>query len=310
MTILFASPDWRKFSKPFEIAFKETGINYADITIDLKTDKNEVEFIIYSPNSDLKDFSEFNNLRAVLNLWAGVEEIVNNTTLKKPLVRLVDDGLTQGMREWCMAHVLRHHLSVDKHIMQQDGLWRSDFCPPLAFERCIGILGLGELGSQVAKSLAHIGFKTIGWSQTEKELLNVRCYTGRRGLEKVLKKSEILVLLLPLTPTTKFIISSNTLSLLPKGAILINPGRGLLINDNDLINSLNNEHISHATLDVFENEPLPAKHPYWLHPKVTVTPHIAATTRHNSTSRTIAKSIIQIRNNQKPKGLVDPTKLY
>ncbi len=310
MTILFASDGWEIYREPLKQAFDEFGINFKEVTTNQNLNKADIEFIIYSPKSGLSDFSGFSNLKAVLNLWAGVDEIVSNSTLECTLVRMIDDGLTQGMNEWCMAHVLRHHLSIDHHIKHQDGLWRSDFCPPLASERCVGVLGLGELGSTVAKSLAQVGFKVVGWSQTEKMLTDVRSYTGMPGLERVLKKSELLILLLPLTPATKFIINAYTLALLPKGAIIINPGRGLLVNDYDLLNALNNEQLSHATLDVFDTEPLPTKHPYWLHPKVTVTPHIAAATRPKFSSKSIAKNIVRIRNGRKPKGLVEVAKLY
>ena len=310
MTILFAAPNWEKYKKYFELSFTAFGLNYRDIITSVNTNENDIEFIIYSPASSLCDFSKFRNLKAVLNLWAGVDEVVNNQTLKRPLVRLIDEGLRQGMVEWCLAHVLRHHLSIDTHIKAQDGVWRSDFVAPLASNRNIGILGLGELGTSVAKSLAGIGFNVFGWSQTQKNFKAVKSFYGQIGLEKVLQVSEILILLLPLTPRTRFLINAKTLANMPRGSTLINPGRGLLIRDHDLLTFLDNNHLKHATLDVFAIEPLPREHRYWSHPKVTVTPHIAAATRPASTATSITKSIMDIRNGKTPIGLVNRSKFY
>ena len=168
MSILFASPDWPKYEQHFKTAFKKNKLNFDEITTDIKTDRSRVEYIIYSPTSELHDFSPFMNVKAVLNLWAGVEDIIKNQTLDKPIIRLVDDGMKQGMVEWCLAHVLRHHLGIDNHTKNQDGIWRSNVIPPLANEINIGVLGLGALGAAVAQSLALIGFRVTGMSKTKK----------------------------------------------------------------------------------------------------------------------------------------------
>lgn len=310
MTILFASPKWQEYRIFLKDAFEENELDFNEVTIDQGIEPSTVEFIIYSPDSSIEDFSPFKNIKAVLNLWAGVEDIIHNKTLIKPLVRLVDNGMKQGMVEWCLAHVLRHHLSTDLHVKNQDGIWRSDTVPPLATGVNVGILGLGALGSSVAKALSSIGFKVQGWSQTKKDIANVESFAGFEGLTKVLSSAQILILLLPLTPNTKFIINSKTVKLLPRDAIIINPGRGLLINDDALLEALNSGQVSHATLDVFSKEPLSPKHPYWEHPKVTVTPHIAAHTRPQSSADTLAKSILQIRRGEIPVGLVNPKTFY
>ena len=304
MPILFASPKWNEYRVFLKTAFNNYGVDFNEVTTDQQIDRASIEFIIYSTDSSLKNFSHFTNMKAVLNLWAGVEDIIHNKTLNKPLIRLVDEGMKQGMIEWCLAHVLRHHLLTDIHVKNQDGIWRSSTVPPLATDVTVGILGLGALGTAVAKALSSIGFKVNGWSQTQKTIAKVESFSGPDGLPK------ILILLLPLTPNTKFMINSQTLKLLPKDAVIINPGRGPLINDTDLLETLNSGHISHATLDVFSTEPLPTTHPYWSHPKVTVTPHIAAHTRPQSSADTIAKSILKIRGGGMPVGLVDPTKFY
>jgi glyoxylate/hydroxypyruvate reductase A len=204
---------------------------------------------------------------------------------------MVDKGLTQGMKEWVLGHVMRHHLGIDLHIFGQDGQWRDRSAPPLASDRTITILGLGALGAECANTLARLGFKVRGWSLTKKSIDNVACHHGFKGLEKSLFGSEIVVLLLPSTADTENIINQRTISFLSKNAIIINPGRGTLIDEKALLKSLDDEKIAHATLDVFRQEPLPADHLFWRHPKITVTPHIASETRPSTASQVIATNI-------------------
>ena len=160
--ILFAarSESWGRYQTPLTRALERTGLAY-----DLRPDfvPEQVDYIVYAPNSSVQDFSAYPRLKAVLNLWAGVEDVVGNPTLKVPLARMVDHGLTQGMVEWVTGHVLRHHLGMDAHITNQDGVWRKDV-PPLAQDRRVTVLGLGELGQACATSLATLGFAVSGWS--------------------------------------------------------------------------------------------------------------------------------------------------
>ena len=156
---------------------------FEEIVTDLETNNSDIEFIIYEPNSGLKDFSRFENCKAILSLWAGVEDLITNKTLKQPLIRLVDAGMKQGMVEWCLAHVLRHHLGTDIHVKNQDGVWRSNFIPPLANEVTIGVLGLGWLGSAVAEALSNLGFNVNGWSESEKTIANVNSYFKLENLK-------------------------------------------------------------------------------------------------------------------------------
>jgi glyoxylate/hydroxypyruvate reductase A len=203
---------------------------------------------------------------------------------------MVDDGLTEGMVEWVVGHVLRHHLGMDQDILRRDAKWEPHI-PPLARDRKVGVLGLGALGGACAQALAGLNFDVAGWSRRPKEIAGVASYNGDEGLATVLARSEILVLLLPRTPQTENLLNAGTLALLPKGAVVINPGRGPLIDDDALLAALDAEQIGHATLDVFRTEPLPAGHPFWAHPGVTVTPHIASETRPDSASRVIAENI-------------------
>ena len=204
---------------------------------------------------------------------------------------MVDEGLTQGMKEWVLGHVMRYHLGIDLHIFGQDGQWRDWSTPPLASHRTVTILGLGALGAECANALAKVGFKVRGWSLTEKSICNVICHHGFKGLEKSLFGSEIVVLLLPSTRATENIINKKTISYLSKNAVIINPGRGTLIDETALLKSLDDGKLAHATLDVFRQEPLPADHLFWQHPKITVTPHIASETRPTTASQVIATNI-------------------
>ena len=279
--------DWPEYEAPLREAFAEAEL---DIALSLDHPAKAVDYLIYAPNSPIKDFGPFSRAKAVLNLWAGVEAIVGNPTLKIPLCRMVEPGLTEGMIEWVTGMVLRHHLGFDRYIGRSDGVWDPVF-PPLARDRVVGILGLGELGAATARALAALNFRVLGWSRSEKIIEEVDTFTGSDGLSTVLGQSEILVLLLPLTPDTDGVIDGAALAALPKGAVLINPGRGPLIDDEALLAALDSGQISHATLDVFRNEPLPPEHPFWAHPQVTVTPHVASDTRAGTSARKIAENI-------------------
>ena len=290
INILFAAMTerWDQYQEPLKKELDLIGLEYK---LSDKLPPSEVNYIIYAPNSLIKDFSIFTNLKAVLNLWAGVEDVVKNETLKVPLARMVDEGLTQGMKEWVLGHVMRYHLGIDLHIFGQDGKWRDWSAPPLASDRNVTILGLGALGAECAIALAKVGFKVRGWSLNKKSIYNVTCYHGFEGLQKSLFGSEIVVLLLPSTVDTKNIINTKTISYLSKNAIIINPGRGTLVDEKALLKSLDDGKLAHATLDVFRQEPLPADHLFWLHPKITVTPHIASETRPQTASQVIATNI-------------------
>lgn len=278
---------WAEYEGPLRDAFASAGLS---VDLAREFDPASVDYIIYAPNSPLQDFRPYSRTKAVLNLWAGVEDIVGNPTLTQPLTRMVDPGMTEGMVEWVVGHVLRHHLNIDHALAHQSGAWVRHI-PPLARQRNVGVLGLGELGAASATALAALNFNVFGWSRGAKFIDSVTCLTGWQGLEDILSKSEILILLLPLTRLTRNVINADALARMPRGAVILNPGRGPLIDDDALLNALDSGQVGHATLDVFRTEPLPADHPYWAHPRVTVTPHIASETRAVTASRTIAENI-------------------
>ncbi len=289
INVLFAArPErWTTYEQPLHAALNAAGIN-AHLAQDIAP--ADVDYIVYAPNSDLQDFTPYTRARAVLNLWAGVEQITSNKTLSIPLARMVDPGLTKGMVEWVTGHVMRYHLGMDAHILNPSHTWEV-FTPPLAQERDVVILGLGALGTACAQTLLGLGFRVTGWSRSPKDVQGVNCLHGDDGLIKALELAEIAVTLLPDTPSTTDILNAKTLAMMPRGAYLINPGRGPLIDDNALIAALDSGQIAHATLDVFRKEPLPKDDPYWTHPQVTVTPHIAAETRANTASQAVVENI-------------------
>lgn len=302
--ILFAAREerWIEYEAPLREALDALGIAY-NLATDIPAD--QVDFIVYAPNSDLQDFTPYTRAKAVLNLWAGVESITSNPTLTIPLTRMVDqEGLTQGMVEWVTGHVLRHHLGMDAHIHGQDGIWRAGIVPPIASERRVAMLGLGALGMACADMLVKIGFDVCGWSKSPK-YADFDTFHGEDGLEKALKNAEIVVLLLPSTPETENILNATSFAHMAKGAAIINPGRGPLIDDDALLDALATGQVGHATLDVFRIEPLPEDHPFWAHPHVTVTPHIASETRTVSASRAIVANIKRALNDEPLMHLVD-----
>lgn len=289
LNILFSARDglWDTYEIPLKTAFQGAGL---DIELSRDFPAETVDYIVFAPNGPVSDFTPFTRCKGVLGLWAGVESITGNTTLTQPLTRMVDPGLTEGMVEWVTGHVLRHHLGMDVDICRNDSHWQPHI-PPLARDRKVGILGLGALGSACAQALSGLNFDVAGWSRAEKKISGVKAYSGPQGLRSILEHSEILILLLPLTFETTNILDQNALACLPKGAVIINPGRGPLIDDQALLAALETGRVGHATLDVFRVEPLPVAHPFWSHPNVTVTPHIASETRPISASRTIAENV-------------------
>ncbi|MEM9522507.1 MAG: glyoxylate/hydroxypyruvate reductase A [Pseudomonadota bacterium] len=280
---------WNIYRPALTRAFAKAGLD-ASLSDD-PSDPRSVDYLIHAPNGPVTDFTAFTRAKAVLSLWAGVEDVVGNPTLVQPLCRMVDPGLREGMVEWVTGHVLRHHLGMDAHIVNPERAWNRK-TPPLARDRNVTILGLGALGAACAETLARMNFRVTGWRRSPKALASsIVCLSGEGGLKKALSSAEILVLLLPLTARTSNLMDANRFALLPEGAIVINPGRGDLIVDEALLEALNSGRILHATLDVFRTEPLPADHPFWCHPRVTVTPHIAAETRPDSAARVIAENI-------------------
>lgn len=279
---------WDAWAPHLAAAAAEAGVDAAFAT------DGPADVILHAPKGRVQDFGAFPTLRAVLSLWAGVERIVGNPTLRVPLARMVDPGLVEGMVEYVTGHVLRHHLGIDAHLRRRGEVWRADLVPPLARERKVTVLGLGELGLASATALRDLRFRVTGWSRRPKDVPGLRCLAGPDGFGAALEGAQILVLLLPLTAETESLIDAAALARLAPGAVLLNPGRGALLDDAALLAALDAGRLAHATLDVFRTEPLPPGHPFWSHPAVTITPHIAAETRAASAARVIAENLRRI----------------
>jgi glyoxylate/hydroxypyruvate reductase A len=222
-------------------------------------------------------------LKAIFSLGAGVDHVLADPGLPDvPVVRIVDPDLTMRMTEYVVLHVLMHHRRQRRYDAQQRArIWREHAQPP-ASAVAVGVMGLGVLGRDAGEALRRIGFRVAGWSRTPKTLPGIETFHGDAGLDAFLRRTEILVCLLPATPATQGILGLELLRSLKRdgaagGACLINAGRGVLQVDADILAALDEGSLAGATLDVFPTEPLPATSALWAHPQVTITPHNAAT---------------------------------
>jgi glyoxylate/hydroxypyruvate reductase A len=268
-------------------------------------DPSAVEFaVVWKPPMGL--LGSLPNLKAVLSLGAGVDHI-DSTALPAgvPVVRLLDPSLASQMAEYVVLHVLAHHRRVrDYAMLQRDGAWKV-LGVPEASRRRVGIMGLGQLGEAAVARLKPFGFALSGWARHRRTIDGVGTFAGAEGLAPFLARTDILVCLLPLTPATRGILNVETLAMLPRGASVINAARGAHIVSRDLLAALDSGHIAEAALDVFEDEPLPKDHPFWFHPKVTMTPHIAAITWPARAAPIIAGNIQRLRAGYPVAGTVD-----
>jgi glyoxylate/hydroxypyruvate reductase len=271
----------------------------------------EIEFILawkHKPG----DLQRYPKAKAIFWLGAGVDHLVKDPDLPRhiPIVRLVDDGLTSSMTEYVLQHVLHYHRRQPEFdALQTHRDWKQ-LVYPLARNRKIGLLGLGVLGSDAAQKLLVFDFDVAAWTRTPKSLPGVTSFHGESGFLPFLNRTEILVCILPLTPETMGIIDARTLAALPEGAFVINAARGGHVVDGHLIAALDSGHIAGATLDVFHEEPLPPGHPFWSHPKIRVTPHVAGQTFAETAAEGVLAGMRAIAAGQPPKNLVDLAKGY
>ena len=303
ITALFAAPKlWDDFAPPLRGAFALAGLS---VDLVQHADPRQVDVIIHAPSSSLQDFSPYTACKLVQSLWAGVERVAGNPTLSQPLCRMVDPSLTAGMVEWVVGHVMRHHIGMDRHIVNPGHVW-DPTCPPLACERPVTMLGMGALGHACATALRGLGFVVTGWGRSAKP----DCLHGDEGLRTALRDAAIVVTLLPNTPDTENLLNAERLRWMRRGVVILNPGRGALIDDAALLAALDAGQVGQATLDVFRVEPLPQDHPFWNHPRVTVTPHIAADTRPASAALVVAENMRRAIAGQPLLHLVDRTRGY
>lgn len=256
-------------------------------------------------------FARFPNLKLVTNLGAGVDSLVGRDDLPDvPISRLSDTGMVSLMSSYVLFSVIRY--ARDIHIFeraQRRGEWK--YVHPRALSDIrVGVLGLGELGGPAAQALAQTGFDVRGWSRSQKRIDGVTCSAGIDALDDFLRNTEILVILLPLTPQTRGLIDARRLALLPAGAKLINASRGAVVDEPALIAALQSGVIAEATLDVFTVEPLPKDHVFWRMENVLITPHLASITVPEAAAREVAESIRRVRSGLPPLHQIDPRRGY
>ena len=216
----------------------------------------------------------------LISLGAGVEQILRdpNIPLEIPIIRLVEPCVASRMSEYVLLSVLRfHRQAFEYQELQKSQHWKP-LPLPLINSCTVGILGLGALGLTTAQRLKSIGFPVRCWSRTNKDIKEIECFHGADQLKRCLSTCQVLVCLLPLTSKTRGILNSETFLAMPKGSYLINVARGQHLVEQDLLDALDSGQLSGACLDVFSSEPLPQDHPFWLHPNITITPHVATQT--------------------------------
>ena len=265
--------------------------------------------VVWAPPQQF--FDEQPQLKAAFNIGAGVDALL---TLCLPpttqLVRLEDAGMSVQMAEYVCHALIRHFREFDIYEAEtRQGRW-SFRKPRQRADWPVGIMGLGVLGERVAKAVAAFEFPVLGWSRTPRQIEGVRCFAGADPLDEFLAASKVLVCLLPLTPDTRDILNLRNLSRLQPGGYVINVARGAHLVDADLLQLLDSGHLAGATLDVFRTEPLPAEHPFWRHPRVTVTPHTSARTLRDETITQIAGKIGALERGQSVAGVVDLERGY
>ncbi len=274
-------------------------------------DPRDIEFtLIHDPA--MGELKRFPNLKAIFTFGAGIERIMKDPDLPAgvPVVRLVSSELVDRMTEYVLYWVLHYHRDFHRYVAQERQAHWKKYRGPTTAERRVGVLGVGELGTDAAEKLIALGFDVAGWSRRPKSITGMESFVGDDGFLPFLARTDILVCLLATTPATEGIINARTLAALPDGAYLINPGRGAHVVDDDLIAAIDSGHIGAAVLDVFYQEPLPATHPFWRHPRITVTPHAASWHAAEHAAEHIARNIRRINDGKPPHPVVDPATGY
>ena len=265
--------------------------------------------VVWAPPQSFIDAQP--RLKALFNIGAGVDALAGlGLQPHTRIVRLDDAGMSVQMAEYVCHALIRHFREFDVYEAEaRAGRWA--FRKPLArTDIPVGIMGLGVLGQRVAGAVAQFEFPLLGWSNSAKDLAGVRCFAGPGQLHGFLAGTRVLVNLLPLTEATRGILNRDTLSRLLPGAYLINIARGAHLVDADLIELLDTGHLAGATLDVFRQEPLPPGHPFWQHPKITVTPHASARTLRDESIAQIAGKIRALERGEPVAGVVDRERGY
>jgi glyoxylate/hydroxypyruvate reductase len=266
--------------------------------------------LVWKPPPEL--LARLDRAKAIFNLGAGVDGLrsLPRALDRVPLIRLEDAGMAEQMAEYVVHTVLRRYREFDAYAQsQRDAAWQ----PRRRLDKSkfrVGILGVGVLGSAVAATLAALGFPIDGWSRARKQISGVRSFAGTAELREFLGRCSVLVCMLPLTAETRGILNAATLSHLPKGSYVVNVARGGLVVEDDLLALVDAGALAGATLDVFHDEPLPASHPFWHHPRITVTPHVSAVTQIHESVAQIDSKIRRLEAGLPVSGIVDRSRFY
>jgi glyoxylate/hydroxypyruvate reductase A len=258
------------------------------------------------------EFATFPNLKLIVSLLAGPDHLLHDPAVPKhvPIVRAGDPSGDTMMNEVTLLHVLRHHRNMPAYALaQQRAEWVNLPRQP-ARERKVGVMGLGVIGLPAARLLQSIGFQVAGWVRSPRTADGIDVFVGREQLPEFLARSEILVNLLPLTSETQNILDAKAFAQLPKGASVINLGRGGHLVEADLIAALDNDHLAAATLDVFRTEPLPKDDPLWQHPKITIMPHASRRVEGKPMVPRIVDAIRRLKDGRPQENVVDRNRQY
>ena len=265
--------------------------------------------VVWAPPQQFMD--EQQGIQALFNIGAGVDALLQRRLPPGALVvRLDDAGMAVQMAEYVCHAVIRHFREFDQYeASMRAGQWAYRK-PRLRQDLPVGVMGLGVLGERVAKALAQFEFPVNGWSRSPKAIGGIRAFSGQDGFNDFLAASRVLVNLLPLTPETQDILNRDTLARLQPGGYLINVARGAHLVEDDLLALLDSGHLAGATLDVFRTEPLPVGHPFWSHPRITLTPHTSARTLLGESIAKIVGKIAALERGEAIAGVVDPVRGY
>ncbi len=272
-------------------------------------DDIEIAVVWKPPPGGLKRFSK---LKAIISIGAGVDHVLADPELPRdvPIYRTTGDDLKLRMREYVTLQVLRLHRRLPEIEAAEARREWLQLVNPTAGERTVGVMGLGDLGRDCATTLGTIGFDVVGWSRSRKSIAGIRCFAGDGERDAFLARTEILVCLLPLTPSTEGILNADLFDRLPRGASLINAARGGHLVEKDLLDALDCGRIERAVLDAFPTEPLPESSPFWDHPKVLVTPHVASLIDPVTGGRAIAANVRKILAGEPAEGRIDRERGY
>lgn len=263
--------------------------------------------LVWQPDKQL--FMQEPQLKAIFNLGAGVDALGINEVIPAhlPVYRLEDGGMAQQMAEFALYGLLLATQRFAPYPAQQkEKQWRRH-PPVIASEWPVGVMGYGQIGAHVAKVFAQLGYPVAAWARSARETPpEINFYHGTEQLAGFLGRTRLLINVLPLTEATRGIINAQNLQLLQVGGFLVNMARGPHVCDEDLISKLDSGHLSGALLDVFHVEPLPETHPFWTHPAVHITPHIAGISLHDESARQVLEKIEQIEQGKTPTGRVNP----